>query len=122
MNTKSEKTLKIGELAQTTGASVRSIRHYDEQGLLASTRSDNGYRLFQPIAITQVKQIQRLIGTGFSLEEIRSFPDCMRLIEGAKACSEISDIQRKRLEALEEQIAELEQRRLRLRNMLTQSQ
>lgn len=113
--------LKIGALAQATGASVRSIRHYDQQGLLASARSENGYRAFQPVAVTQVRQIQRLIATGFSLDEIRSFPDCMLLIDGAKACTNISDTQRKRLDALERQITALEDQRQRLRAMLVES-
>ena len=75
--------LKIGELAAASGVSVRAIRHYDAHGLLASARGGNGYRVFPQAATTQVRQIQRLIGAGFSLQEIRSFPDCMRLIEGA---------------------------------------
>lgn len=114
--------LKIGALARATGASVRSIRHYDQQGLLASTRAENGYRSFPTMAITQVKQIQRLIATGFSLEEIRSFPDCMLLIEGAKACANVTEAQRKRLAILERQIEALENQRQRLRAMLIESQ
>jgi len=119
MNQTSPLTLmKIGALAQATGVSVRSIRHYDQHGLLASTRAEDGYRAFEAVAVTQVNQIQRLIGTGFSLEEIRSFPDCMLLIEGAKACTDITDAQRKRLAILERQIAALEKQRQRLRSML----
>ena len=106
--------LTIGKLAGATGASVRSIRHYDEHGLLTSVRGDNGYRLFPPSAITQVRQIQRMIATGFSLEEIRSFPDCMRMIEGAEACSQTTEAQRKRLASIEKQILDLERRRARL--------
>jgi DNA-binding transcriptional MerR regulator len=106
--------LTIGKLAGATGASVRSIRHYDEHGLLTSMRGDNGYRLFPPSAITQVRQIQRMIATGFSLEEIRSFPDCMRMIEGAAACSQTTEAQRKRLASIEKQILDLERRRARL--------
>jgi len=113
--------LKIGVLAKVTGVSVRSIRHYDQHGLLASTRTENGYRAFQTVAITQVKQIQRLIASGFNLEEMRSFPDCMLLIEGASACSNITDVQRKRLAILEKQIEVLEGQRQRLRSMLTES-
>lgn len=101
---------------------MRSIRHYDQQGLLASTRAENGYRSFPAVAITQVRQIQRLIATGFSLEEIRSFPDCMLLIEGAKACANITEAQRKRLAILERQIEALENQRQRLRAMLIESQ
>lgn len=114
-------TLSIGELAHRTGASLRSIRHYDEHGLLASVRADNGYRRFPGAAVTQVKQIQRLIAAGFSLAEIRGFPDCMRMIEGAAMCPETTSAQRKRLDEVERQIAGLEQRRARLLAMLTEA-
>lgn len=112
--------LTVGELARQTGASVRSIRHYDEQGLLKSQRAANGYRIFHQDAVTQVRQIQRLIATGFGLAEIRSFPSCMRLIEGAAMCPETAPAQRKRLADIERQIAELEHRRARLLDMLAQ--
>lgn len=112
--------MSIGELAHETGASVRSIRHYDEHGLLTSQRGSNGYRTFPHVAVTQVRQIRRMIATGFSLAEIRSFPDCMRLIEGAVSCPETSDTQRKRLASIERQIADLEQRRARLLETLAE--
>ncbi|MBV7537969.1 MerR family transcriptional regulator [Duganella sp. sic0402] len=112
--------LTIGKLAAATGASVRSIRHYDEHGLLTSQRGGNGYRMFPPSAVTQVRQIQRMIATGFSLEEIRSFPDCMRMIEGAAVCSQTTEAQRKRLASIEQQIADLERRRARLLKTLAE--
>jgi DNA-binding transcriptional MerR regulator len=112
--------LTIGELARKTGASVRSIRHYDEHGLLTSVRASNGYRAFPVAALTQVRQIQRMIATGFSLADIRSFPDCMRMIEGAGSCPETSDAQRKRLVSIERQIQDLERRRARLIKTLTE--
>lgn len=113
--------MKIGELAKASGVSVRSIRHYDQHGMLASSRSGNGYRAFQPVSVNQVKQIQRLIAAGFSLEEIRSFPECMLLIEGALACPDTSEIQRKRLAILDKQIEMLDKQRSRLRAMLVAS-
>ncbi|MDQ2151096.1 MerR family transcriptional regulator [Alcaligenaceae bacterium C4P045] len=112
--------LSIGKLAEATGASVRSIRHYDDQGLLRSNRSSNGYRTFPAEAITQVKQIQRMIATGFSLADIQAFPDCMRLIEGAASCTEAGEVQRKRLLSIERQIADLEKRRVRLIKTLSE--
>jgi MerR family copper efflux transcriptional regulator len=111
-------SMSIGQLARETGASLRSIRHYDENGLLASARSDNGYRVFAAIAVTQVRQIQRLIATGFNLAEIRSFPDCMRMIDGAAACDQTSAVQRERLASIERQIDDLQSRRARLLKML----
>uniref|UniRef100_E1TJE3 Transcriptional regulator, MerR family n=1 Tax=Burkholderia sp. (strain CCGE1003) TaxID=640512 RepID=E1TJE3_BURSG len=113
-NTPSRELLTIGQLSQLTGASVRSIRHYDEHGLLASVRASNGYRMFPEKAVTQVKQIQRMIATGFTIDDIRGFPDCMLLIEGARSCDQITDAQRMRLHAIERQIADLEKRRARL--------
>ncbi|MBW9102290.1 MerR family transcriptional regulator [Paraburkholderia phenoliruptrix] len=113
-NTPSRELLTIGQLSQLTGASVRSIRHYDEHGLLASVRASNGYRMFPEKAVTQVKQIQRMIATGFTIDDIRGFPDCMLLIEGARSCDQITDAQRMRLQAIERQIADLEKRRARL--------
>lgn len=110
--------LSIGQLSQRTGASVRSIRHYDANGLLASVRASNGYRMFPEKAVTQVKQIQRMIATGFTIDDIRGFPDCMLLIEGARSCDQITDVQRVRLEAIDRQIADLEKRRARLMKTL----
>ncbi|MDY0071627.1 MAG: MerR family transcriptional regulator [Thauera sp.] len=118
--TTTQASMSIGELARKTGASLRSIRHYDDNGLLPSVRAENGYRLFPASAITQVRQLQRLIAAGFSLTEIRGFPDCMKMIEGAAVCPETTEVQRKRLASIERQISELEQRRVRLRKMLAE--
>ena len=112
--------LSIGALARETGISVRAIRHYDDHGLLQSSRAANGYRSFAPAAVTQVRQIQRFIATGLSLAEIQAFPDCMLLVEGALSCPETTPAQRKRLEAIDREIADLERRRNRLIRLLTE--
>lgn len=112
--------LSIGELASQTGASVRSIRHYDAKGLLNASRTANGYRVFPPAAVTRVRQIQRLIAAGFSLAEIRGFPNCMLAVEGAAMCAETAPAQRKLIAAIESELLALEQRRARLRAMLVE--
>jgi DNA-binding transcriptional MerR regulator len=115
-------SLSIGQLATATGVSVRSLRHYEAQGVLVAGRGANGYRHYPASAVAQVRQLQRLLGAGFSLAEIRGFPDCMRLIEGAQTCPETSAAQRVRLESLERQIGELESRRACLLQMLRESE
>ena len=110
--------MKIGKLASATGVSVRAIRHYDDFGLLQSRRTENGYRTFDDVAATQVRQIQRLVCAGFSLEDIATFPECMILIDGAEACPEIRATHRRRMQKLEEQISELQLRRDRMRALL----
>ncbi|MFC2998177.1 MerR family transcriptional regulator [Acinetobacter sichuanensis] len=113
-------TLSIGELAQKLGVSVRVVRHYDNHDLLKSTRGNNGYRYFNEQAITQVRQIQRFIALGFSVAEICSFPDCMRLIDGAAFCPETQGLQKQRLDKIEMQISDLEEKKAALLKTLMQ--
>jgi DNA-binding transcriptional MerR regulator len=56
--------MQIGELAQRTGTPARRLRYYEEQGLLSSSRSANGYRDYDPQAIQRVIQIRGLIEAG----------------------------------------------------------
>lgn len=56
--------MRIGELARRTGVPARRLRYYEEQGLLSSQRSANGYRDYDPRAVERVTQISGLIGAG----------------------------------------------------------
>lgn len=117
-----EPPITIGELAERTGVSRRSLRHYEAQGLLASKRANNGYRFFPVGAVARVGQIQRFISAGFSLEEIRTFPECMLLLEDAVPCPETMATHRERLVVLERQIAGLERRRMLLKSLLKEGE
>ena len=64
--------MTIGELAQLSGVTVRTIRHYEKIGLIApSGRKANGYRVFDRQALVRVRMIRWFQGFGLSLEEIR---------------------------------------------------
>jgi DNA-binding transcriptional MerR regulator len=63
--------MRIGELARRAGVPARRLRYYEEQGLLSSDRSANGYRDYQPQAVGQVTQIRRLIDAGIPVALIR---------------------------------------------------
>lgn len=66
--------LKIGELARTSGMTVRALHHYDSIGLLCpSARSDGGYRLYDDGDIARLRQIQALRGFGMPLADVKSF-------------------------------------------------
>lgn len=65
--------LKIGEVAKKTGVSVRSLRHYDEIGLLKpSSHSESGYRLYTKADILRLQQIVSLKQMKFPLTRIQS--------------------------------------------------
>jgi MerR family transcriptional regulator, thiopeptide resistance regulator len=66
--------LKVGELAERSGISVRTLHHYDEIGLLApSQRSSSGHRLYTDADVLRLQQIISLRSLGFSLFEIGDF-------------------------------------------------
>ena len=66
------KLLQIGELAKQTGLSIRTLRYYDEIGLLVpSHRTEAEYRLYREADIARLQQILSLRQLGFSLKEIR---------------------------------------------------
>ncbi|ONI79810.1 MerR family transcriptional regulator [Actinosynnema sp. ALI-1.44] len=63
-------TLGIGDLARRTGVSVRTIRFYCDEGLLAPVRSAGGHRRFDPSAVSRLTLVRRLRGLGLGLKSI----------------------------------------------------
>ena len=61
--------MRIGELSKETGVSERSLRHYEEKGLLPSKRLTNGYRDFDESAVEKVELIQMYLQLGLNLDE-----------------------------------------------------
>ncbi len=71
MSSTAERTMHIGDLAEATGLSQRTIRHYDEVGLLpASTRSDGGFRIYTESDLKRMLVIRSMKPLGFTLEEM----------------------------------------------------
>ena len=67
--------LKVGQLAQQTGLSVRTLHYYDQIGLLSpSQRTQAEHRLYTAADVAKLQQIMSLRQLGFSLDEIR---DCL---------------------------------------------
>ncbi|NLU71828.1 MerR family transcriptional regulator [Streptomyces sp. HNM0575] len=69
--------MRIGELASRTGASVRSLRYYEEQGLLSSTRSASGQRHYTDAEAERVALLQRLYAAGLSSRTIAGLLPCV---------------------------------------------
>ncbi|MGW1806052.1 MerR family transcriptional regulator [Streptomyces sp. NPDC002078] len=69
--------MRIGELAARTGVSVRSLRYYEEQGLLTSSRSTGGQRHYTDAEVERVRFIQRLYAAGLSSRTIAELLPCV---------------------------------------------
>lgn len=69
---------QIGEVAETVGLSLRTIRHWDDVGLVPpSGRSAGGFRLYTDGDIEQLRLVKNMKPLGFSLEEMRSMLDVL---------------------------------------------
>lgn len=69
--------MRIGELSVRTGASARSIRYYEEQGLLTSVRTGSGQRTYPEAAVDRVALIRRLFDAGISSRTMYDLLPCM---------------------------------------------
>jgi len=99
-----QQSYKIGEVAEQLGVTVRTIRYYEEEGLVEPLRSEGGTRFYSARHIARLRAILHLAANGFSLEVIR-------LIAAAREGSRSGDEGSGRVTArLDELIAELTER------------
>ena len=67
-----EKTYTIGELAAMAGITIRTLRHYDEIGLLTPEREENGYRIYSEEDANRLQEILAMRACHMSLTDIKS--------------------------------------------------
>lgn len=106
--------MQIGQVAERTGLSLRTIRFYEENGLVVPTaRSDGGFRLYSEADVARLEVVKRMKPLGFSLEEMQELLALLHDLEHATAGrSELLDRLRTfqeaataRVTALREQLA-----------------
>ncbi len=118
-----ERPLRIGEVARQTGLTTRTIRYYEEMGLLRpSSHRDSGERLYSGADVDRlsyIKQFQEFMG--FSLAEIRSVLDADDMLEevrtayrSGKVTDERRALLRAALEANDRLLARLDERAARV--------
>lgn len=65
------KRYRIGEIARLSSLTERTIRYYEEQGIIKARRSEGGQRWYTDEDLVYLKRIIELKGLGFSIQEIR---------------------------------------------------
>ena len=102
--------LKVGELAQKTGKTVRALRLYEERGLLRPARSEGGFRLYGPDQVARVYWISKLQDMGFSLAQIEGLIHAVESTERApEAMDSLRALFRGRLSSTRAQVERLQQ-------------
>ena len=87
-----ERTFQIGEAAERAELSLRSVRYYEEMGLVApESRTPGGFRLYTDEHVLRLQLIRRMKPLGFTLQEMRALldaRDAVRLDVGDEAARE----------------------------------
>ncbi|MEV6612557.1 MerR family transcriptional regulator [Streptomyces sp. NPDC051051] len=74
----SSEHMQIGEVAARTELSLRTIRHYEDAGLVTpSARSQGGFRLYTEADVVRLMVIRRMKPLGFTLDEMRGLLEAM---------------------------------------------
>lgn len=98
--------MKIGTLAKATGVSCDALRFYEKQGLIRSTRAENGYRLYGPETAQLVTYIRTAQKLGFSLAEIGiSMP---AIWSAADPNAAVAELLAEKVKVIDERIADLQ--------------
>ena len=108
--------MKIGELGRASGVSAKTIRYYEEIGLIDEpARSDNGYRDYDPSVVERLRFSRDSQAAGLSLTEIATVVEMRDRGEGT--CEHVVGLLEHHLEEIDRQIRRLRQTRKRLVEM-----
>ncbi|MEV7739704.1 MerR family transcriptional regulator [Streptomyces sp. NPDC088921] len=108
--------MRIGELASRVGVSVRALRYYEGQDLLASVRSPSGQRQYPDSAVDRVELIQQLSSAGLSSRAIVELLPCVETGDVTPALLDRLSAERGRIDA---QVSTLVKTRDRLDAIIT---
>lgn len=104
-----DQLLRVGEVARTTGLTVRALHHYDTAGLVRpSGRTQAGHRLYAMQDVARLEQVAALRGAGLGLEDIA----------GALASGDVRAALERRLAEVEQELAAGTNLRARLRTAI----
>ncbi|GGW17851.1 MerR family transcriptional regulator [Streptomyces capoamus] len=79
------KHMQIGEVAARTELSLRTIRHYEETGLVVpSARSQGGFRLYTENDVARLMVIRRMKPLGFTLDQMRDLLEATDRLDAAE--------------------------------------
>lgn len=78
--------MQIGEVAQRTELSIRTVRHYDDMGLVVpSARSAGGFRLYTEADVERLLVIRRMKPLDFTLAEMKQLLESLETLDGGQA-------------------------------------
>jgi Cu(I)-responsive transcriptional regulator len=98
--------MNIGEVAERTGVSAKTIRYYEDIGLIRPPRDANGYRAFRDSDLHKLAFLGRARSLGFAIEDCRTL---LALYEDqSRASADVKAVAGQHLDRIEAKLRELE--------------
>lgn len=98
--------MNIGDVARRSGLPAKTIRYYEDIGLIKPARSENGYRSFSDSDLHKLSFLGRARALGFSIEACRSLLELYE--DKQRASADVKQIAQDHLNEIERKIAELQ--------------
>jgi len=97
--------MKIGEAAASVGLPQKTIRYYEDIGLVAPLRSDNGFRYFRPSDVQALALVKNARDLGFTLAESKTLLELFQNPNRSNAA--VKSFATEHLKRIEEKIVHL---------------
>ena len=108
--------MNIGEVAQRSGIPPKTIRYYEDIGLVRPQRSENGYRAFREADLHKLAFLGRARALGFSIEDCRTL---LSLYEDeSRESAQVKAVAEEHLTAIDKKIAQLQAMRETLSHLV----
>lgn len=108
--------MNIGEVSDASGLPAKTIRYYEDIGLVRPARSENGYRHFREADLHKLVFLSRARSLGFTIEDCRTL---LSLYEDrARASADVKAVALEHLERVERKIAELQSLHATLKDLV----
>lgn len=109
--------MKIGDVARRTGLTTKTIRYYEDIGILPEARREpNGYRAYEASTLDRIEFVKDAQAAGLSLTEIQVILDLRD--EGESTCQHTIAMLQTHLADVDHQLVELGRTRSRLQGMI----
>ncbi len=112
--------MKIGEVAKACSLSTKTLRYYEEIGLVTADRTSNGYRTYSNPQLEQLRFISRARALGFGLDACRGLLQLQE--DGARASADVKQLAIDHLTHITEKITELKAMHSRLSQLVNACQ
>jgi Cu(I)-responsive transcriptional regulator len=108
--------MNISDVARDTGLPPKTIRYYEEIGLIRPMRGENGYRVFRDSDVHKLAFLGRARTLGFSIEDCRTL---LALYEDQdRASADVKQVAQDHLDKIEDKIAQLQSMQATLQHLV----